>query len=727
MIASRFPLALALIVSVLVVATPRASGPTFWTIATATELLRGTSDGVYVSLSGVVTAGPALTNRLSSTPAQIWSLVTSANGTMWAGTGGDGRVIRVRAGQPEETVFDSTENNVFALAVAGERVFAATGPDGKVYVIEPNANPRVFFDPQERYVWALAVDASGRLWVGAGNPAVIYRVDAKGTSAVVYRPPAGHVVMLSTDASGRMLAGTESPGRLYRFDTNDRPFVVLESGLTELRAVARGPNGTLYAAAVARGDEAAAAGGGEPATVAVTLTAAAPPTATATSSTSSTSSASTSDATATTRRSALFRIDPSGTWEAIWNSPDIIYDIAEAPDGVLVATGPSGRLYKVDGNRDVSLLTGVDAKQITSFTQPSPGAAVSAFATANPGRVVGLGAGVQLPATYLSDVRDTQSAATWGLIRWEGTDGVALSTRSGNTDKPDDSWSEWSAPYTRREGQPITSPAARFLQWRAVFTKGAAGGASSLTAVTVAYLTANNRPVVTSVTVHPPGVVFQRPFSNEEGANAGLDDAAADARRPPGDSGPTTPAPGRRMFERGLQTIAWRAEDRDEGDRLIYTIEYRREGTDAWRTLRAALSDSIFVWDTTSAVDGRYVIRVKASDSPSNAADRALVGEREADPVEVDNTPPAITAEIVRQNNQSRLAIRVVDGRSPIQKVEFAVDGGSWQLLYPLDGLSDAPDERYELPLSGETDPARIVIRATDVLQNTSSVPAVRP
>jgi sugar lactone lactonase YvrE len=692
-------------------------------VATSADLLRGTSEGVYVSLSGVVTAGPELTNRLASTPAQIWSLVSAADGTIWAGTGGDGRIIRVRPGQAEETAFDTNENNVFALAVSGPRVFAATGPDGKVYVLEPNAEPRVFFDPEERYVWALAVDAGGRLWVGAGNPAVVYRVDAKGASTVVYRAPAGHVVTLAPDGGGRMLAGTASPGRLYRFDAEDRPFVVLDSGLAELRAVAPYPNGTIYAAAVAEAD--GGSGGGEPASVAVTLTAAKPAAAGASVSSDSSSEAG-SDTSAPPRRSALFRIDPSGTWEAVWNAPDVIYDIAARDDGVLVATGPSGRLYKVDQNRDISLLTGVDAKQITRFTRGT--GSVAAFATANPGRVMVMGSGVQSPATYLSSVRDTQSAATWGLIRWEASGSVALATRSGNTDTPDDSWSPWSQPYTQHEGEPITSPPARFLQWRAVFTKpSGAGTPTSLTAVTVAYLTANNRPVVTSVTVHPPGVVFQRPFSNEEGAIAGLDEATADARRPPGDTGPPTPAPGRRMFQRGLQTIAWRAEDGDAGDRLTYTIEYRREGSETWRTLRSDLSDSIFVWDTTSAVDGRYVVRVKASDSPSNAADRALVGEREADPIEVDNTPPAISAEVIRQGNQSRLAIRVVDGRTPIQKVEFAVDGGAWQLLYPVDGLSDAPEERYELPLSADTDPARIVIRATDLLQNTSSVPAVRP
>jgi hypothetical protein len=48
--------------------------------------------------------------------------------------------------------------------------------------------------------------------------------------------------------------------------------------------------------------------------------------------------------------------------------------------------------------------------------------------------------------------------------------------------------------------------------------------------VTLAYLPRNSRPVVTSLTAHPPGVV-QRPFPRN-GAIAGLDDAVADARRP---------------------------------------------------------------------------------------------------------------------------------------------------------------------------------------------------
>jgi hypothetical protein len=693
---------LCLFVAVLAART-RASGPAFWTVATAADFLRGQSDGVYVSLTGVLTAGPQLTSRLSSTPAQVWSLASGPDGTLYAGTGGEGKLLRLRPGQPEDTVFDSDEANVFAVAVSGNRVYAATGPDGRVYVIE-NGSARPFFDPAEKYIWALAIDGSGRLWVGAGNPAVIYRVDAAGTSQVVYRPPAAHVVALTRDANGRMLAGTESPGRLYRFEADDRPSVLLDSGLTELRAIAPGAGGVIFAAAVSRGDDAVASGG-ETASVAFAIPA--PPGGT-----------SATPASGASRRSVLYRIDQDRLWEAIWESPDIVYDLSVTSDGgVLAASGPEGRLYRIGRNREVMLLTGVDAKQITRFagTAESP-----VFATANPGRVFATGSRSQSPASYTSSVRDTKSVSRWGILRWEAIGPVALYTRTGNTEKPDDSWSDWAGPYARREGDPITSPPARFLQWKAVLTQPPAPPLPQLTSVTATFLPHNSRPLVTLITVAPPGVVFQRPFASEDGAIAGMDDVTADARRPPGDPGPPSPVPGRRMFQKGLQTISWKAEDAD-GDHLSYALQYRREGESTWHDLRRGLSDQIFVWDTTSVADGRYVFKVIASDEPSNAADRTLAGERESDPIEVDNTPPTITTEIARNATGARLVIRVHDARSAIQKVEYSLGGGTWQLIYPVDGVADSPDERYELPLANEADVSRIVVRAFDVLQNVTS------
>jgi hypothetical protein len=706
---TRTCLALGLLAAFWAGVVSSASGPIFWTVATAADFLRGTSEGVFVSLEGIVSAGPQLTSRLTSATPQVWSLVEGPDGTLWAGTGGDGRVLRLRPNQPEAVAFDADESNIFAIAVAGSRVYAASSPDGRVYVIEGDGAARPFFDPSEKYIWALAVDQAGRLWVGAGNPAVIYRVDANGTGDAIYKPPAAHVVSLATDAQGRLLAGTESPGRLYRLGGDNRPFVMLDSGLTELRAAVAAPNGAIYAAAVARDGESSSPG--ETASVAIATTVPKPQPGEAT-----------TPSTPTTRRSVLYRIDPGGTWEAVWETADVIYDVAASPEGhVLAATGPAGRLYRIERERDVMLLTGVDAKQITRFAgPPRAGMRTPAFATANPGRVLSPGPGDQYPATYVSSVRDSKSVATWGLVRWESAGTVELFTRSGNTDKPDDSWSDWSGPYTRREGEQIKSPAARFLQWRAMLTRPSNAPAPQVTSVTIAYLPRNNRPTIASLTAHPPGVVFQRPFSSEDGAIAGLDDATAAARRPPGDTTTPAPQPGRRMFQKGLQTIAWKAED-DDSDRLVYTLQYRREGDQTWRELRSGLTDPIFVWDTTTVADGRYILRLIASDAPANAADRALTGDRESDPVEVDNTPPSITSELARQGTATRLVVRVLDAHSPIQKLEYSVNGGPWQLVYPADGLADSPDERYELPLGSPNEASRIMLRATDVLQNSAS------
>jgi hypothetical protein len=237
-----------------------------------------------------------------------------------------------------------------------------------------------------------------------------------------------------------------------------------------------------------------------------------------------------------------------------------------------------------------------------------------------------------------------------------------------------------------------------------------------LTSVTVAYLPRNTRPSVTEITLHPAGVVFQRPFTSDEGAIAGLDDAVADSRRPPGTDAASTPSLGRRMFQRGLRTFQWKAEDAD-ADRLTYDLHYRREGETSWRELRAGMPDPLFVWDTTSVADGRYFVRVTASDALANTADRVLTGARESDAVDVDNTAPVITATVTGL----RVEIRVTDGHSGVHRVDYAIGGQAWQTLRPLDGLADSREERFAITLTAAAEAERLVIRATDVMQNVTS------
>ncbi len=231
-----------------------AAGPVFWTVASQAEFLKGHASGVSIDASGRLVAAPDVSLVHDLGAPQAWSLARGADGAWYAGTGGDGRVVRAR-GTDIRTILDVEPSAIHAIAVSGARVYAASSPEGRVHVIEADGSSRVFFDPPEPYIWAMAADAQNRLWVATGHPATLHRVNPDGTSAVVYRPTARHVVSLAIDQSGRVFAGTDQPARLYRFDGSDRPFVVLETPLTELRSIKPSPDGGLYVAAITASGE----------------------------------------------------------------------------------------------------------------------------------------------------------------------------------------------------------------------------------------------------------------------------------------------------------------------------------------------------------------------------------------------------------------------------------------------------------------------------------------
>ena len=153
-----------------------------------------------------------------------------------------------------------------------------------------------------------------------------------------------------------------------------------------------------------------------------------------------------------------------------------------------------------------TLLARVSAQQVTTVRRrPRPRAGARHGQSGQSVPAVGA-SGVE--RIYESEVRDAESLATWGAISWRGTTpagtGVKLFTRSGNTQAADDTWSPWSAAYRNPEGEQITSPKARYLQWK-IELSGAEGRSPVVTSVTTAYLQRNLRPEIATITIHPAG------------------------------------------------------------------------------------------------------------------------------------------------------------------------------------------------------------------------------
>ena len=118
-------------------------------------------------------------------------------------------------------------------------------------------------------------------------------------------------------------------------------------------------------------------------------------------------------------------------------------------------------------------------------------------------------------------------------------------------------------------------------------------------------------------------------------------------------------------------------------------------------------------------------MRVVASDAGANAPGQALTALRDTAPFDVDNAPPRIVVESVTPSgNQTRVRLLVSDAQSTLERVEYRVDAERWQVAYPVDGIADEREERFELTVPA-ANVDRLVLRVTDAMQNTATA-AVR-
>jgi hypothetical protein len=717
-----------------------AAMPTFWTVSTQVDFLKGEVEGLSIDNDGRLFLGPSTTLVAETAAPFLWTVVSGADGTLWAGSGNEGKVLKVAKDGTVTTFFDAAELEVHAIAAAPNNgLYVATSPDGKIYHVAADGTSKVLFDPEDKYIWALAVDRTGNLFAATGDKGAIYKITPGGQGTRFYKTNATNVVALAFTSSGDLLAGTESPGRVFRIDASGKAFVLLDSPFKEIHALRVAQDGTLYAAAVSGSpspsDERAIDRPVTDTTRSPTPTPSAEITSISVVDVPSPQS-STQIMSGVSRRSnrgAIFRIRPNGLWDTFWETgEDSPFDmLIEADGSLLVGTGPEGKIFRLAGDpAKATLLSRATARQVTALFRDPSGRVIGA--TSNPGKLFALSSGTAQRGSYESDVRDAGTVASWGVIRWRVTarpGQVQVFTRSGNTAAPDETWSAWSKPYTSADGEQITSPNARYLQWRTTFT---ADGASSpiLTSVTAAYLPRNLRPEVATMTIHPPGAVFQRPFSSGDLEIAGFEENTSDGRPPaqtqasPGSPLPLPPPLGRRIYQKGLQTIVWKAED-DNGDRLQYDVSYRREGETAWKVLKRGLWDPIFVWDTTSVPDGTYLVRVSASDAPSNAPTTALTGEKESVNFDIDNTPPRIEAQpATRSGTRSTIAFAVRDEQSAVQRVEYSLDASRWRMVYPKDGIPDSRREEFEVTVDDTEGGRSVIIRATDAMNNVATAVA---
>jgi sugar lactone lactonase YvrE len=678
-----------------------ASEPAIWTINTRAEVLRGEARGVSIDENGAITLAPNLTEIFNTSQSYIWSSATDAAGNIYLGTGSDGKIFKVSPGGAGTLFYDSAELNVAALAIGrnGE-VYAGTSPDGKVYRIDASGNAAVFFEPNEKYIWSLAVLPDGSLAVGTGENGRIYKVKSAGASAansLLFDTSETHIISLAADRQGNLYAGTDSNGLVLRFGADGKPFALLDSPLREIHDLEVGADGSVYALALSN-SVAAARPPISPET---------PPTPDVTAPAAPQTPKSRYDLSAA--KSAVYRILPDGGSDVIWNSPSVVgFSLLpnQTGNGVLVGTSDKGRIYSVTNDGRETLVLQTNENQISTLFSSGQ----NLYATSsNQGKIYRFGGAAGAEGSYESPVLDARAAASWGRIWWRG---------AGNAEKPDETWSAWSAALTDAKGAQISSPVAKHLQWRAILRNPNA----VLNEVNVAYLPRNIAPEILSIEILPTNVgLLPNPaiVIDPNIESSGLDPQIFGIVVPP--------ALPRKVYLRGARALQWTAEDRN-GDKLVYNVYYREVGETNFKLLKENLTETFYTIDGLAFADGRYIFKIAATDAPSNPVSTSLTGEKLSETVEIDNSAPTVAAVGQPQitGGRGRVVFEAADAASYLTKAEYSVNGGEWKTVYADDGISDSPRERYtieiSLPTPGEYS---VTLRVFDANGNVGNARAV--
>jgi hypothetical protein len=683
-----------------------AGQPVVWETSGRADLLKGDARGVSISDTGMLMLAPRFTEIFNTEQAFVWASAVDAQGNVYLGTGHDGKIFKVSADGRGALFYDAAELDVTALAAGKDgALYAGTSPDGKVYRITGDGHAEVFFDPADKYIWSLAVLNDGSLAVGTGDNGKLYRVRAAGAkpeSSLLIATNQTHVISLAVTAQGDLIAGTDPGGLVLRISPEGKAFALFDAQLREIHALAPAADGSIYALALS---DAAATSRGQPAPTPVAQPADAGSGATSTSVTITAidetgvpiqpaGQPTRSRTDVSTARSAVFRILPDGGADVVWSSTSITaFAIAPAlqPGSVLIGTSDKGRIYSVTNDGRDTLLLQSSEGQISSFL--SRGNQVYA-ASSNQGRLFRFGQELVAEGSYESPVRDAKLTASWGRIWWRGNGNVELQTRTGNGARPDGTWSEWSSSYRDPEGSPITSPRARFVQWRATLRSGGNASQTWMDDASLAYLPRNVAPEVLSISSLPIGVGLQQIAQLQIDPNvesSGLD---------PSLFGVAAQVQPRRIFQRGARSFQWQAEDRN-GDTLEYAIYYRPLNETTFRLLKDKLRDNFYTIDGATLADGRYIVKIIASDAPDNPPGQSLSGERVSESVDIDNTPPVVRVITPAQagGSSNRVVFEVDDSTGKIRRGDFSLDGAPWTPLFPDDGIADSGHERYSVDL----------------------------
>ena len=632
----------------------------------ATVLSEGKLEGTAVLSSGAVVPSVG-TRRLALENVSVaCSLLVRPDGSAYVGTGNDGKIWKL-IGDKASVFCETGEMLVTSMLMAPDgTLYAGTLPKAKVFAIDKQGKAKLFVQPPNaEHVWALAYDDKKKtLFVATGPKGELFAVDAQGKADVYYRGASTHLMSLVRDANGTLYAGTSDDALLVRIEGPSRAEVVYDFEGNEVTALALRDGRVAVAAnqfqkpAAEKKPDAKSSDQPDGAAAKPEPKPDAPKPGTG----------------------DLWVVEASGQARKLWTSTEGHITAVQWADAgrIYAAVGKGGRIYRVEPDGTSALWIDVEERQVLDMDLAGKD---PLFVTGDAGAAYRVLPGPASEALWTSKVLDAQFRSRWGGLSWRGEGKLELQTRSGNTEKPDERWSDWSSPLAAPG--PIRSPAGRFLQLRA---RLGTAPETILYALQAYYLPGNQPTSVKEITVKP---------TPQKGAP---------------EEGPST-----------LYKIDWKTDNPDN-DKLRFRLYFRPEGRpDVRPILREAeiLTKTTYDWSTDGVPDGYYRVRIDATDELDNPRGLVLAQTALSEPFLLDNHPPSVEQLAYRGGKLTGVAR---DSLGPISKLELSIDGQDFVPFYPRDDLFDTAVEAFEVTLEPLPKGNHVLaVRAEDARKNSTT------
>ena len=733
----------------------------------SSDLLKGQSEEIVISSRGTIQLGRSAETQVEKKEfddlGNVWSInsIVVSGGTVYFGTSPNGGIYKYSlnkltkiypleedkieeeqieeeqsqaetepndANEPDGKIVDTEKRllneHIFAMAtdVSGRLLAGISGEKCRLCRFEADKMETIYEPNDAKYIFAITTDYSGNIYLGTGPEGKIYRLNSLGKKArLIYDSLDKNILSLASGEDGYIYAGSDSRGLVYKINPRTKKTTVLyDSEQPEITALLfMGPEDTpdtlsgLYAAATSAKIVQA-----QTQFAAKQPSAGRPETKTEKGKSSSKSSskndggrklsiANTKKAgtgkpgqgppsvrkpTKPGKASQIYKVTNDGFVNNIFSEAVVFFCLAEEDGKLLTGTGNSAQLFSIDPAAELASVIYEDeqASQVTAIAVAGDDVYLG---TANPAKLIKLGSGFASEGTYTSDLIDAGQPAKWGKLQLEADIPrgctIQVASRSGNVkDVNDPTFSPWTELVEVSEPIQLNCPLGRFCQYKLVLQSEDGDKSPLIREIAVASTVPNLSPKVELVTVSRVATASKK----------------------------------------GFFKISYKTKD-DNGDKLIYKIDFRKLNRTNWIELKDKLDAASFEWNAKTVEDARYEVRITVSDERSNTTSTKLTGSRISDPVVVDNTGPIvknITTSALKNNGQYRIfEIEVQDELSAIGKLEYTIDSNAdWLSTVPDDLVYDTTDENFTIKIDVKEDLPKgdhvLTIKVTDALGNTT-------